>query len=159
MKLICGFVFAYAKSWFSHDAAHFLFCRVRFTLDNGPSTSAQDNSPLTEMSPVTSDTINLLSHGIESRETADNSVLPCICDATNKRKITQDAVNQMQYEVLVEQKKKLIAQTKYYNLMNEDVLKKREKLNAELAYYKDMHEKLRKDLHPGFSDTSNYEVL
>ena len=24
MKLICVFVFAYAKRWFSHDAAHYL---------------------------------------------------------------------------------------------------------------------------------------
>ena len=24
-KLICIFVFAYAKCWFSHDTAHFLF--------------------------------------------------------------------------------------------------------------------------------------
>ena len=24
-KLICDFVFAYAKCWFSHDAAHFFF--------------------------------------------------------------------------------------------------------------------------------------
>ena len=26
-KLICIFVFAYAKSWFSHDAAHFMVNR------------------------------------------------------------------------------------------------------------------------------------
>ena len=28
-KLICVFVFAYAKSWFSHDAAHINTCDER----------------------------------------------------------------------------------------------------------------------------------
>ena len=27
-KLICVFVLAYAKSWFSHDEAHFIVCLV-----------------------------------------------------------------------------------------------------------------------------------
>ena len=31
-KLICVFVFAYAKLWFSHDAAHLLFLFVGGTL-------------------------------------------------------------------------------------------------------------------------------
>ncbi|CAC5423276.1 unnamed protein product [Mytilus coruscus] len=37
---------------------------------------------------------------------------------TAKRKIKPDDVTRMQYEVLIEQKKKLIQQTKYYELMN-----------------------------------------
>ena len=35
-----------------------------------------------------------------------------------KRKIKPDDVTRLQYEVLLEQKKKLIVQTKYYELMN-----------------------------------------
>ena len=29
-KLICIFVFAYAKSWFSHNAAHLIFCLTSY---------------------------------------------------------------------------------------------------------------------------------
>ena len=40
-KLICVFVFAYAKSWFSHDAAHFeswipiMLCEIEAYPANG----------------------------------------------------------------------------------------------------------------------------
>ena len=116
-----------------------IYFRVRFSQEK------QDDTPLTEMSPINSDTTNPLSQGTESKESADGSALPCTCGAAKKMKITQDELNQMQYEVLAEKKKKLIAQTKYYNLMNEDALKQKEKLNAELTYYKYMNEKLRKE--------------
>ena len=33
-KLICVFVFAYAKCWFSRDAAHIFFCSVQYSGDS-----------------------------------------------------------------------------------------------------------------------------
>ena len=44
-KLICVFVFAYAKSRFSHDAAHFFFLQTGFVDVTVNVLNANDNNP------------------------------------------------------------------------------------------------------------------
>ena len=75
----------------------------------------------------------VVSQGTESSVSSianTSSLVPCICGAaTGKRKISRDDVTRLEYEVLVERKKKMIEERTYYELMNKKLRQELEDKN------------------------------
>ena len=99
-------------------------------------TNVSSNSDRSQASQVVhqgTESSVAVSQGTESSFSSianTSSVVPCICGAvTGKRKISRDDVTHLEYEVLVERKKKMIEERTYYELMNKKLRQELEDKN------------------------------
>ena len=73
-KLICFFVFAYAKCWFSHDAAQFIFCMSRWSSDSFSDFFSAPSS--TQLPTMYGSNKILLQEILSTKESEQSSAVP-----------------------------------------------------------------------------------